>query len=275
MAATTIHPFAVAEPGFVPLTRSPLVRTIAQIRFPHPTAFVAEQDVVAAQVAKRLAHEYPILEAGQDMQIMITPDGVTRQQSPTRLWRLASGDRSWQVTFGINFLAIETSAYPRRRDFAAKLSAAWQALLEVVDVPHIERLGVRYVNQITDAEVLSRLPELVRPEILGVTALRGESFSIFSSLNEAQYRFAEGESFNARWGLLPPNQNLGLDLPLYDYPTWVLDMDSFHEWEAGRYAEKDLYEEVRALSLRGYQFFRWAMTDEALRTFGAEYEAVQ
>ena len=273
MTATTTHPFAVAEPGFIPLSRSPLVRTIAQIRFPHPTAFVADQDAVAARIAKKLADQYPILESGHDMQITITPDGVTRQQSATRLWRLSSGDRLWQVSFGINFLAIETSAYVRRRDFAARLSAAWGALLEIVKVPHIERLGVRYVNQVTDMEVVNELPQLVRPEILGLSALRGEGFTIFSALNEAQYRFAEGASLNARWGLLPPSQNLGLDLPVYDHSTWVLDMDSFQEWAPGAHTQSDLYEAVRALSLRSYQFFRWAMTDEALRTFGAEFGA--
>ncbi|MEU4455431.1 TIGR04255 family protein [Nocardioides sp. NPDC023903] len=269
MAATSTHPFANEEPGDVPLARSPLVRTIAQIRFPHPTAFVADQEAAATEVVKRLAAEYPILEIGQDMQIVITPDGVTRKEGNARLWRLATGDRSWQISFGINFLAIETSTYVRRRDFASRLSLAWQALLDVVNVPHIERLGVRYINQVTEEEIVDRIPELVRQEILGISGLHGEEFSILSSLNEAQYRFRDGSTFNARWGLLPPRQDLGVDLPAYDHTTWVLDMDSFQEWAPGKFTERDLYEEIRALSLRGYQFFRWAFTDEALRTFGA------
>lgn len=268
--ATTEHPFARAEPGYVPLARSPLVRTLAQIRFPQPTAFVADQDGAAVQVAKQLADVYPLFESGQEAQLMITPDGVTQQQSPTRLWRLANADRSWQVTFGPNFLAIETSTYVRRSDFAMRLNAAWSALRSVVNVPSISRLGVRYINQISEGATLDRLSDLVRPEVLGVSGLRDETFQVLSSLTEAQYRFIDGAGFTARWGYLPPQQNLGVDIPGFNHATWVLDTDSFREWAPGTFTENDLELEVKKLGLRAYQFFRWAITDEALRTFGAE-----
>lgn len=268
--ATPAHPFAFAEPGYVPLARSPLVRTLAQIRFPQPTAFVADQDAVAVRVAKQLADVYPLFESGQEAQLTITPDGVTQQQSATRLWRLANADRSWQVTFGPNFLAIETSTYVRRSDFATRLGAAWFALRSLVNVPHISRLGVRYINQVSDRVILERLPDLVRPEVLGVSGLRDETFEVLSALTEAQYRFVDGAGFTARWGFLPPQQNLGVDIPGFNHSTWVLDTDSFREWAPGAFAENDLEGEVKNLGLRGYQFFRWAVTDEALRTFGAE-----
>lgn len=267
---TTAHPFALAEPGYVPLANSPLVKTLAQIRFPQPTAFMADQDAVAVQVAKRLADHYPLFETGQEAQLTITPDGVTQQQSATRLWRLANADRSWQVTFGPNFLSVETSTYVRRSDFATRLNDAWMALRAVVSVPYISRLGVRYINQVSDSATLDRLSDLVRPEILGVSGLQDETFDILSSLTEAQYRFAEGTGFNARWGFLPPQQDLGVDITGFHHSTWVLDTDSFREWAPGAFAESDLEGEVKNLGLRGYQFFRWAVTDEALRTFGAE-----
>lgn len=268
--ATTAHPFALAEPGYVPLASSPLVKTLAQIRFPQPTAFMADQDAVAVQVAKQLADHYPLFETGQEAQLIITPDGVTQQQSATRLWRLANADRSWQVTFGPNFLAAETSTYVRRSDFATRLNDAWLALRSVVNVPYISRLGVRYINQISERAILDRLPELVRAEVLGVSGLRDETFEILSSLTEAQYRFHEGAAFTARWGFVPPQQNLGVDIPGFDHSTWVLDTDSFREWAPGAFTESDLELAVKNLGLRGYQFFRWAVTAEALRTFGAE-----
>jgi uncharacterized protein (TIGR04255 family) len=58
--------------------------------------------------------------------------------------------------------------------------------------------------------------------------------------------------------------------PSYDYPTWMLDMDSFREFAPGSQNGGNLFEDVRALALRGYQFFRWAVTDNFLTAFGGQ-----
>jgi hypothetical protein len=47
-------------------------------------------------------------------------------------------------------------------------------------------------------------------------------------------------------------------------------MDSFHEWEPGSRKGENLNGDIRALALRGYQFFRWAVTDDFLRAFGGQ-----
>jgi uncharacterized protein (TIGR04255 family) len=169
MATTTTHPFAVEEPGNVPLPSAPLVRTIAQIKFPHLTQFSVNEDAVASSVAAVLAEHYPLMEVGHEVSVTITAEGVSENRSATRIWRLASGDRVWQISFSGNFVSIDTTKYVRRSDFAQRLADAWDALNRQVPVPYIERLGVRYINQMSDPEHLNRLPELLRPEVLGIS----------------------------------------------------------------------------------------------------------
>jgi uncharacterized protein (TIGR04255 family) len=270
--ATTLHPFAFGDPdtGNVPLNRAPLIRTIAQVRFPHLTRFTTNEDAVAHSIAGALADQYPLMSVGNETAVTITAEGISEMTSPTRLWRLASGDRSWQVTFCGTFLSIDTSRYESRSDFAQRLSEAWTALNRHIAVPYIERLGIRYLNQLTDLEHLGRLPEFVRPEILGVAMAQDDDAVLASSLTEARYRFADNASFLARWGLLPAGASIENSGPSYDYPTWVLDMDSFREYSAGTQGGETIYEDVRELALRAYQFFRWTVTEESLDAFGGE-----
>ncbi|OOL30477.1 hypothetical protein GQ85_19630 [Rhodococcus rhodochrous] len=94
--------------------------------------------------------------------------------------------------------------------------------------------------------------------------------ALVSALSEAQYRFLDGGAFLARWGLLPAGASIDSARPPYSYSTWVLDMDSFHESAPNTQRGENLYEDVRALARRGYQFFRWAVTEEFLLAFGGQ-----
>jgi uncharacterized protein (TIGR04255 family) len=269
--ATTIHPFALGEPDSVLLSPAPLVRTIAQVRFPHLTQFAVNEDAVASGVAAALVEQYPLMEVGQEVSVTITSEGVNENRSATRLWRLVSGDRAWQISFSGTFLSVDTRNYVCRSDFAQRLTDAWAALNQQVPVPYIERLGVRYINQLTDRDHLRRLPEFLRPEMLSVSMVEDpDAASLVSALSEAQYRLADGGAFHARWGLLPMGATTDSTGSAYGYPTWHLDMDSFREYPIGSRSGENLGEDIRALALRGYQFFRWAVTDEFLSAFREE-----
>lgn len=222
-------------------------------------------------IAGSLADQYPFMNVGHEVAVTINPDGgVSENRSPTRLWRLANGDGAWQVTFCGTFLSIDTSQYVRRSEFAQRLADAWSALNKHVSVPYVERLGVRYINQVTERELLDRLSDLLRPEVLGIAMDQDENAVLASALTEARYDFPDRASFLARWGLLPAGTSIENTKPAFDYPTWILDMDSFCEFGAGAKDGSDVYEDVRELALRAYQFFRWAVTEEFLSSFGGK-----
>lgn len=269
--ATTSHPFAVDEPGNIPLPSAPLVRTIAQVRFPPLTQFAVNGDAVASAIAAALADEYPVMQVGKELSVAISFEGVKESQSDMRLWRLTSGDRSWKISFSGTFLSIDTTAYDNRSDFARRLADAWKALNDQVAVPYVERLGVRYINQVAGRDHMARLPELLRPEVLGISMADGQDgVELTQALSEARYRFSDGGAFQARWGLLPENVVIDEALQPLDYQTWMLDLDSFHEWAPGVQSGSELFEDVRGLALRAYQFFRWAVTEEFLLAFGGK-----
>jgi uncharacterized protein (TIGR04255 family) len=268
---TVLHPFAGEGPGDIPLPTAPLVRTIAQVKFPYLTQFAVNEDAVASAVANALSGSYPIMEVGHELAVTITAQGVAENRSATKIWRLASGDRTWQISFSGTFLSIDTTRYGRRSDFAQRLADAWTALNSEVAVPYVERLGVRYINQLTDRDHLDRLALLLRAEVLGVSMSQHPDEAVLvSALNEAQYRFPDGGSFQARWGLLPAGASIDNARPAYDYSTWILDTDSFREFGPSAQNGEQIYDDVRDLALRGYQFFRWAVTDDFLTAFGGE-----
>lgn len=265
-------PFASDAPKYVHLPQAPIVRTLVQVRFPAFAAFASDDDRVAKQLAMALSEEYPRFSAGHEMALMLSPDGVTQQQSAVKLWRYTSADTRWQVSLGPTFLSVETSNYHRRSHFVTRLMDAWNALSEVALPPVIERVGVRYVNQVTATGHLDRLSELLRPEVLGVAAISRAGASVRSALAETHFVIDGGEEFQARWGLLPAGFTPDPLIPATDGPNWILDMDASQTWlpMGCLAADFDLERIATSLAGRGYQFYRWAVTDEWLRAFGGD-----
>lgn len=222
-------------------------------------------------VAAALADQYPLVEVGQEVAVTVTAQGATQTTNPGKVRRLSSSDRAWQVTLAETFLSVDTTQYVSRDDFAGRLEAAWSALTSRVPIPFVARLGVRYVNQVTNPEQVNRLPGMLHPAIVGVTAGQSpEGVSLTSVLTEARYTLPDGGEFLARWGLLQAGARIDTAQPSYEHPTWVLDMDSARQWAPGAQKGESLPQEARVLAVRGYQFFRWAVTDEFLGTFGGQ-----
>jgi hypothetical protein len=150
-------PFDDPEPGNVPLLAAPLVRVLAQVRFPQFSQFLSEEDQIARKFAALVADDYPLFEEGVETVFMLTPNGVSPQQGGSKLWRLRAADASWQISFAHNFVALETTSYGRRSDFADRFQKVWEAFRSVARPPFIERAGIRYTNRIERPEILEQL----------------------------------------------------------------------------------------------------------------------
>lgn len=264
-------PFGPEGPGNVPLPRAPLEVALAQVRFPALAAFTSDEDAAARAISGALAKAYPLIEEGREVVLTVTPEGVSSAPSGPRVWKLTSADGTWRVSFGRSSVSIETTAYVRRSDFAAKLEEAWLALARVAEPPYVERIGVRYVNRLLEKKHLEVLPSLVRPEILGVLMPSTGDHKLLSSLSEALYELPDGAAVRARWGLIPANNSFDPTIAPASTESWVLDLDAFRGGSPGnRIPSADVRVEVEALALRAYQFFRWSVTDTYLTTFGGE-----
>lgn len=265
-------PFSKTAPAYVHLPEAPLVRTLAQIRFPTFAAFATSQDRTANLLAAALGEEFPRFDAGHELALTLTPEGVTQSQGTAPLWRFTSTDTRWQVSLGLGFLSLETSAYYRRSQFVARLKQIWDALNDIARPPVVERVGVRYVNLVSASDQLSQLSTMLRPEILGIAAISREGAEVRSALAEGHFLIEGGEEFQARWGLLPAGFSADTLIPATESPSWVLDMDSYRSWPLAGCAfnDFDLEQITSSLAGRAYQFYRWAVTDKWLRAFGGE-----
>lgn len=264
-----LNPLVGPPPVEVPLVSAPLVRVIAQVRFPM-VASIERRDYIAP-FQEAIRDQYPILRPEQDPLVVVGhPHGFHELRQSTA-WRFYDPGSDWRVTLAPDFLALETGRYSSRHDFLQRLEVALSALEAHVDPKVMDRLGVRYIDRITGEEALSALPSLVRPEICG---LFGGPLSDQVELAMSEHSFSlpdEGGQMTARWGQLPPQKTFD---PATIEPiatrSWVLDVDAFVAAQGAAFSVTAAVAQATRLAERIYSFFRWVVTDAFLRRYGGQ-----
>lgn len=108
-------PLIGPPPSELSLRHAPLVRAIAQLRFPLIASI--EQRSFVAPFQEALRGDYPILRSEESRGIALGPSGLIGELPPNKLWRFNEVEGSWRVTLAPGFVALETSNYTNRRDF--------------------------------------------------------------------------------------------------------------------------------------------------------------
>lgn len=259
-------PLSGPPPVEVPLSNAPLVRVIAQVRFPL-VASVEKRDFIA-QFQESIRAEYPVLRPEQNRSVVFGQQGVMDARENI-IWRFHDSSGAWRVTLAPDFLALETSLYSSRDDFLDRLRQVLEALVTHVDPKVIDRLGVRYIDRVT-GDNLSDLPQLVRPEVCGVlsTALASHTHH---SISESVFVLPENAGqVMARWGLAPAHGTVDpAAVDAIDEPSWLLDVDAFQA-EAREFRVDAVVQQAREFAERIYSVFRWAVTNEFLRRYGGQ-----
>ena len=265
-----LNPTPVTE---VPLPRAPLVRVIAQVRFP-PILAIRDPDR-AAGFQDAIREPYPHLSREQAHSIELTA-GEPPNVHQEIIWRFAdrARDPRWQVSLGVDFVALDTSAYESRQDFLDRLHAVVTAAEKAFRPAEVQRLGVRYVDRLTD-EAVERVGELFHPEILGIMRPAEDASSdlgdsIIHLMNDVQFLARNGSRVQGRWGKLPPNAThdpVAID-PI-DKPSWVLDLDMFTS-EPQPFSSEELLRTATDFAECLYWLFRRMVTNEFLDFYGGE-----
>ena len=262
-------PFAEASPVEVPLSRAPLVKVLAQLKFPVNARIDTTEGVAGFQDLRVcVPHHAPRAAAGD------RPPGGSRAArcsggaAAASLWRLSSLDDDWTIVIARDFLAIETSSYTSRDDFLQRFERVLDAMTKAGLSPVVsDRLGVRYIDRIEGEDMISDLPLLVRRELLGVGDVElPERSEIIGSVSQTHLRIDDMQ-IRAGWGLLPPNAVMLPGIDGVDVKTWVLDVDVFTE-RVKPFSVEDVVSETTVAADHAYRFFRWAVTDEFLRRHG-------
>ncbi len=190
-------PLTGPSPKEVPLPRAPLVRVIAQVRFPTILAVRQPERMIGLQEAIRA--EYPELRQEQGHNIRLEA-GREPQIEASLIWRFIDGTGLWQAAIAQDFVALETEAYTNRSDFLARFGKLVEAVTRALEPRIATRLGLRYIDRLCDSAV-EKIATMVRPELLGLAGpFQGRALL---ASGEALLQAAEGR-VRARWGLLPP-----------------------------------------------------------------------
>ena len=262
-------PLTGPPPPEVPLTDPPLVRVIAQVRFPLIASLEKREFIASFQEAIR--EFYPVLRPEEGRSVVLGSQGVVDTRSNT-LWRFNEARGAWRVTLAPDFLALETTKYTSREDFMERLRLVLEALKEHVDPQVLDRLGVRYIDRVSGDNV-SALPHLVRPEVAGIL---GSPLSAHAQHAVSENGFilpGNAGQITARWGLLAPRSTIDPGaLDAIDEPSWILDTDVFQAFQTGsrRLDVDSVVEQARGFAERIYSIFRWAVTNEFLRRYGGD-----
>ena len=260
-------PLVAPLPDELPLADAPLVRVIAQVRFPDILSIERRDFVAPFQEALRA--DYPALRQERVQNASFGPDGVSASASPV-VWRFTDESGAWRVSLSIGFLSLETVRYESRTNLLARLRTLLKALQEHLSPRLVDRIGVRYIDRIV-GEAVDEVSELVRPELLGVlgTAM-GERAG--HSLTESAFRLPDGAALLARWGSVPPNATADPNaIEPVPERSWILDLD-VSTTERSSFDVDAVVATAERFAERAYTVFRWAVTDAFLRRYGGHVE---
>ena len=258
-------PLKGAPPPEVPLENAPLVRVIAQVRYPL-IASVENRSFIGS-FQEGIRHDYPTLRPEESRNVVFGPKGAISAQSNTS-WRFSDATGAWRVTLAPDFLALETNRYSSRDNFLDRFRRVLTELDAHINPRRVDRLRIRYIDRIV-GENLHALPELVCPEVARVAAVPLAA--------DAQHMIVEklfdlpeekGSQLRLRWGRLSARSTVDLAaVDPVDEPSCVLDIDAVRQITDALDVEK-IVSRTRTLAERIYSVFRWAVTDEFLRRYG-------
>lgn len=253
----------------IPLSRSPLVSVIAQIRFPAVMAIQADP-AFAAPFQEALRKDYPVFRRERQMQVLIGPGGTFPQDAGDILRFEQQDPDAWQVTLAPSFVALSTKQYyESRSDFLTRLTIILHALEGWLGPKVCDRIGVRYIDRIGD-EFVPDLPRLVRSEVLGVAGSPPDGeVEVMHTLADTVFRLADTSELRSRWGVVPVGATYDPAVEPAPERTWVLDLDHYTSGQQD-FDLAAISERVATFCDRIYRFFRWAVTNDFLEAFGAE-----
>jgi uncharacterized protein (TIGR04255 family) len=262
------NPFGPPLPE-IHLRDSPLVSVIAQVRFPAVVSIQGDPSFVAP-FQEKLRKDYPILRQERQLQVLIGPTGGLPQDAGAIMRFQQQDPDGWEVTLAPTFVALSTKKrYVDRADFLTRLTVVLHALEGWLEPKVCDRIGIRFLDRISGGH-LEQLSKLVRPEVLGVAAARTDGdVKILHALADTLFHLDDATELRCRWGKLPPGATYDPGVEAIKDSCWVLDLDHYTA-QPEDFDLAAISGRVATFCDRIYRFFRWAVTDEFLRVFGAE-----
>ena len=240
----------------VSLGNSPLKQVICQVRFA-PLLRLAESLPAAFQEALR--PNFPAFGVIRAAEVNVQGMAVSVPPNAPPEYVFTSADGKTEAHLGVDFVSLLSLAYSTWGVFNATLNQVFQAFEATYKKPLTTRIGLRYVNdltqEVTDARSGEELIEYLSPNLSCV--LSNEAWTLPSGAILQLSLPNEGERLLLRMG--------------YDSdpkPHVLLDFDYFIEIsppvEKGR---EELLAEVNRFHRFVYRAFRWSIRNDKIETF--------
>lgn len=256
------------EPDATRLARSPLELVVCQVR--HERKLLVGEGTTASAIHRALGGTdgpYPSISeiAGGEMAFMVGLGGGAvpqLQETKTSGWRFSSEDGSWAVAVLPELFALETTAYTTwDEDFRGRLDAVIDAIAEHVAPSFEQRIGLRYVDRITEPSVteLRGWAPYLRPELLGLVLHPELGPGVRNAQQQLVLDLGGGAEAGVRHGFVVE--------PTQERVDYQLDYDLYRQ--GGRpFAPEEIKETVAGFNRMALQLFQASITDgllEALR----------
>ena len=145
------------SPSRVQLTLARVEAASAEVRFV-PNGYELTQEV-GERIRRGLGESLlPLLEraAINVVSVTITPDGADQSVDTQHGWKFSSSDRSTAVSIMPAMVLVQTTRYERFSvSFAPILARALELFTDETNAELVQRIGLRYVNRLRDADVHS------------------------------------------------------------------------------------------------------------------------
>jgi uncharacterized protein (TIGR04255 family) len=260
-------PLHLPPPDQRQLKRPPLVLVVAQIR--HEEIADLGNGRAMLEIYKALggaAGRYPRSEQAteQATNVQVVPGlAPTATQTQRKGWRLRSADNAWTISLMPEFFSLETTAYTTwSDDFRPRFVELLDAVTYSLDPATQQRIGLRYIDRITDPAVRSPqewegyiAPEFLGPLLhprLGPVALATQQQIDLTADDDMRSSIRHGY-------FVDPLRENAL--------TYLLDFDVYRE-TIRAFDKDDILSALDVLNLIALQLFQQAVTGRLLDHLG-------
>ncbi len=124
-------------------------------------------------------------------------------------WRLSSADDAWSLALLPGQMGLQSNSYDGWDDFVQRLTAALNALAEVVSPSFEQRLGLRFVDllAVDGVDRPTGWEPYITPPFLGALRAPSVGLSIQVVFQQALIDLGDGAVCNLRTGPVGPDEN--------------------------------------------------------------------
>jgi uncharacterized protein (TIGR04255 family) len=257
---------------------APLALVAAEIRF--TDAARLRQQETKDEIAIALEARFPITEPLQQTNFNLTIGGGPPQLQERLGVVLKNTESTASMTIMSESLTYETTAYNSFDDLLEAVTAATEALIAAKVRPALQRVGLRYIDEVRVPEPVSDVRQWSRwinDRLLGHLAVGPDNFPAISTQTVSTYDLGEGRGFNFRCAAL--NQGT-IVVPQHlkraaveSGPFFVLDFDGFHDFtnqDLVQLSADVVSDALSAVHVPCGAAFQRSITDEARTLFRGE-----